>query len=420
MYKKKALQKIVEDFSAALEQGHAAVYRWDFDSESYEYMGGYIKEITGYATEELTPALWDTLILRMEQKGELKGLSLEEANRRVRSGQVKRWQADLQIKTRSGKTRWVTDMSTVLRDGKGDFFGSLGVLMDITDRKEAEKQLASLTERLRLRNQEIEADLAMARDVQQALVAQQPKYFPLNSEEGNAQLFFHHRYIPAAMLAGDFFEILPISDHEVGVFICDVMGHGVRAALLTTFLRGLIEELMPKADDPGTFLGKINHSLRSVFCQDGALLFATAFYLVLDVATGDMRYANAGHSQPLCLQPEAGKTKRLTLHENVSEPALGIVDEFAYSSSESTLSSTESLLLYTDGLFEAYNAAEEMYGEERLEDLVRCKLHLDPEQLMDDVILDVLRFSGLDDFEDDVCLLSIVPPLYQLQKSSSS
>ncbi len=414
MYKKKALQKIVEDFSAALEQGHAAVYRRDFDSDSYEYMGGYIKEITGYATEELTPALWDTLILRMEQKDELKGLSLEEANRLVRSGQVKRWQADLQIKTRSGKTRWVTDMSTVLRDGKGDFFGSLGVLMDITDRKEAEKQLANLTERLHLRNQEIEADLAMAREVQHALVAQQPKYFPLNSGEGHAQLFFHHRYIPAAMLAGDFFEILPISDHEVGVFICDVMGHGVRAALLTTFLRGLIEELMPKADDPGTFLGKINHSLRSVFCQDGALLFATAFYLVLDVTNGNMRYANAGHSQPLCLQPVTGKIKHLTLHENASEPALGIVEEFAYSSSESTLSSTESLLLYTDGLFEAYNETEEMYGEERLRDLVRHKLQLDPEQLMDDVILDILRFSGSDDFEDDVCLLSIVPPQYQL------
>lgn len=409
MYKRKALQKIVEDFSVALEQGHAAVYRRDFDSDAYEYMGGYIKEITGYATEELSPALWDTLIVRMEQKGELKGLSLEEANQLVRSGKVKRWQADLQIKTRSGKTRWVTDMSTVLRDDNGAFFGSLGVLLDITDRKESEKKLADLTKKLRARNEEIEADLAMARDVQQVLVTKQPKQFPLHSEEGKADLLFHHRYIPAAMLAGDFFEILPISDHEVGIFICDVMGHGVRAALLTTFLRGLIEELIPKADDPGTFLEKINHSLHSVFSQDSTLLFATAFYLVLNTDTMQIRYANAGHSKPLCLQPQTGRIKRFKLSGDASEPALGIIDEFSYSTSEHILSDGESVLLYTDGIFEAYNASEEMYGEERLEDFMQRKLQLNPEQLMDDVIRDVLRFTGSEDFEDDVCLLSVKP-----------
>jgi PAS domain S-box-containing protein len=403
---KKGLQKVIGNFSVALEQGHAAVYRRNFDSDVYEYMGEYIKEITGYATEELTPALWDSLILRTEQKGALKGLSLVDANRLVRSGQVDRWQADVQIRTRSGQTRWVTDMSTVLRDEEG---GCLGVLLDITDRKEAEKQLADLTKKLRLRNQEIEADLAMAREVQQALVIKQPTRFPLNADDDAARLFFHHRYIPAEMLAGDFFQILPLTDHEVGVFVCDVMGHGVRAALLTTFLRGLIEELIPKADDPGTFLGKINNSLRSVFCQDGTLLFATALYLVLDVSTGRVRYANAGHSCPLCLQEKTGSIKRLALHENTSEPALGIIEDFTYSTSEHVLADAESLLLYTDGLFEAYNDVEEIYGEERLAELVRQKIDLSPEQLMDEVIADVHGYAGSNDFEDDVCLLFIKP-----------
>jgi sigma-B regulation protein RsbU (phosphoserine phosphatase) len=122
-----------------------------------------------------------------------------------------------------------------------------------------------------------------------------------------------------------------------------------------------------------------------------------------------MRYANAGHPQPLCLQPETESIKRLNLHEDASEPALGIVEGFAYSTSEHLLAGSESLLLYTDGLFEAYNGAEEMYGEDRLAHLVRQKLHQSPEQLMDDVILDVLRFSSSDSFEDDVCLLSIQP-----------
>lgn len=401
-----ALQRSIEDFSMALEQGHAAVYRRNFDSAEYEYMGEYIRNITGYGPDELTPELWDSLILRTEQKGELEGLPLEEANRLVRSGQVSRWQADVQIKTRSGETRWVTDMSTVMQDDQGS---CLGVLQDITERKEAERQLALLTESLRLRNHEIESGLTMAREVQQALIIQQPRHFPLEAAPGDEQLFFHHRYIPAEMLGGDFFDILPVSDREVGVFICDVMGHGVRAALLTTFLRGLIEELAPQADDPGTFLAKINHSLRAVFCQDGAMLFATAFYLVLDPATGRARYANAGHSRPLCLQPALGESKRLRLPDDASEPALGIVDEFTYSTAEHRLDKTESILLYTDGLFESYNDCDEIYGEERVTELIRGKLAQPPEQLMDGLLADVQRFSGSDTFEDDVCLLFIKP-----------
>jgi sigma-B regulation protein RsbU (phosphoserine phosphatase) len=403
---KKDLQKIVEDFGVALEQGHAAVYRRDFGSDVYAYMGAYIEKITGYSKEELTPVLWDSLILRTEQKGELAGLSLEEANQKVRSGKVNRWQADVQIRTRSGEKRWVTDMSTVLQDDAGS---CLGVLLDITDRKEAEKKLAHLTETLRLRNQGIEADLAMAREVQQALITKQPTHFPVNVPVEKAQLYLHHRYIPAEMLAGDFFEILPLSNREVGVFICDVMGHGVRAALLTTFLRGLIEELIPVARDPGLFLGKINHSLRSVFYQDENLLFATAFYLVLDVTTGCIRYANAGHSKPLLLQPEQKCVRRLEWGTGGADPALGIIEDFVYSSTEQQLAPRESLLLYTDGLFEVYNKDEEMYGEERVVQQLQQNLQRPADQMIDNLLAELHRFSDSLHFEDDVCLISVVP-----------
>lgn len=405
----KELQKSIEDFSRALEQGQAAVYRRNFDSVTYEYMGGYIEEITGYGPDELTPDIWDSIIISAETQGELAGLPLEERYRLIRTGEVDRWQADVQLRTRSGETRWVTDMSTVLRDGTGKCFGCLGVLLDITERKRAEKQLADLTEQLRLRNQEMEDELVMAREIQQALVTEQPKRFPLEAEAGRASLAFHHRYIPAAALAGDFFDILPLSEHEAGVFICDVMGHGVRAALLTTFLRGLIEELMPLAGDPGEFLGKINHGLRAVFGQTDTFIFATAVYLVIDVETGRIRFANAGHSRPLCLRPVAGAEASLANGSGDPEPALGIVEDFNYSTTEHIPGEREVLLLYTDGLFEAYNAGGEMYGDERLAEFVRQHAQLAPEALMDELIQDVHRFSGSDDFEDDVCLLAVEP-----------
>lgn len=400
-------QKNIEDLSRAIEQGHGAVYRRNFDSLSYEYVGRYIKEITGYDQMELTPELWDSLIVRTEQKGELAGLELEEANRLVRSGHVDRWQADVQIRTRSGELRWVADMSTVLRDGAGECFGCLGVLQDITERKQAEKELADLTAALRQRNQQMEADLAMAREVQLALVNGNAAQFPQSARDDEPRFLFHQRYLPAAMLAGDFLDIIPISDREVGIFICDVMGHGVRAALLTTFLRGLIEELIPVASDPATLLGKMNHGLRSVFGRSGEFLFATACYLVCDLETGRIVFANAGHPRPLSMHPGAGPSGPVEIRNGVAGPALGIVAAFPYTNSEQTLTEGDSLLLYTDGLFEAANSDGQMYGEERMIGFVRDHPAPDDGPLLDDLIADVHKFTGCSHFEDDVCLLSI-------------
>lgn len=400
-------QKNIEDLSRAIEQGHGAVYRRNFDSLSYEYVGKYVKEITGYDQHELTPEVWDSMILRTEQKGELAGLELEEANRLVRSGQVDRWQADVQIRTRSGETRWVTDMSTVLRNELGECFGCLGVLQDITERKQAEKELADLTAALRHRNEQMEADLAMAREVQLALVNGNAEQFPQAAEAGEARFLFHQRYLPAAMLAGDYLDIIPISEREVGIFICDVMGHGVRAALLTTFLRGLIEELIPVAADPATLLGKMNHGLRSVFGRSGEFLFATACYLVCDIESGRVVFANAGHPKPLSLHPGTGTLDFVERRNGGSEPALGLVAGFQYSNSELTLIEGDSLLLYTDGLFEASDASGQMYGEGRMVERIRNHLDSDHGRLLDGLISDVRRFTGSAHFEDDVCLLSI-------------
>ena len=118
---KKALRKIIEDFSNALEQGCGAVYRRNFDSDTYEYMGGYIEEITGYAAGEITPKLWDSLVLKEEQQDKV-----EKVDRHISSGDADYWKADVQIRTRTGEIRWVSDMSTALRDRSGSCFGSLG------------------------------------------------------------------------------------------------------------------------------------------------------------------------------------------------------------------------------------------------------------------------------------------------------
>ncbi len=406
----RGFRKSIGDFSRAIEQGRAAVYRRNFASHTYEYIGRYIKEITGYDQAELTPELWDSLILHTEQKGELADLDLAEANRLVRSGQVERWQADVEIRTRSGEIRWVTDMSTVLRDAQGECFGCIGVLQDITERKVSEQRLAKLSQELHRRNAQMEADLAMAREVQQALIRSMPEVFPRGAGPGTPRLSFSKRYMPAEMLAGDFMEILPISTQEVGVFIGDVMGHGVRAALLTTFLRGLMEELVPVVGDPGRLVTKMNRSFRSVFGQADDLIFATAIYLVIDVETGRTRFANAGHTKLLHLRPGSAGDGALTMPGGRSQPALGMVEDFQFTSSELSLGEGESLLLYTDGLLEAGDGDAELYGRERMLGYLQQHLESEADQLLDGLIGDVRRFTGSEAFEDDVCLLGITRP----------
>ena len=94
------------------------------------------------------------------------------------------------------------------------------------------------------------------------------------------------------------------------MFICDVTGHGVRAALVTAMIRALTEELKPLARDPGMFLRKLNSDLSNILKSTGSPMLTTAFYLVADRTNGVMRFANAGHPKPLLVRRSAGSVSR--------------------------------------------------------------------------------------------------------------
>ncbi len=168
-------------------------------------------------------------------------------------------------------------------------------------------------EELREKNMQLEDDLDMASEVQQAFLPQQFPSFPRDAPPGESAVAFYARYLPTGAVGGDFFHVLPLSGTEAGVFICDVMGHGVRAALVTAIQRALVEELAGLGNQPGEFLTHINQALLSILRRTRTPMFASAFYLYLNAATGEMRYANAGHPKPLHLRRsgEAGRCPRL-------------------------------------------------------------------------------------------------------------
>ncbi len=252
------------------------------------------------------------------------------------------------------------------------------------------------------KNREMESDLAMAREVQLALLP--PTNVPFVWERRQLQL--GHRYQPAGGVSGDFFDVLRISPRTVGLVVCDVMGHGVRSALITAMVRAMLEELRPDAANPGALLTRLNRDLTRILRQTGELIFVTAAYAVISLDEGVLRYAQAGH--PTALRWDAGtRTVRpVTCPPDCAGPALGLIDEFEFATNEEPFVPGDRLVLFTDGLFEAANAAGEEFGLDRLAQVVAANAGESLDTALAHSIEQVSRFCQGAPFGDDLCLLA--------------
>jgi serine phosphatase RsbU (regulator of sigma subunit) len=273
------------------------------------------------------------------------------------------------------------------------------------ERKRTSEQLARYAEELREKNVQMEADFNMAREIQQMFLPQRYPTFPRAADHATSALKFYHRYLPAQAVGGDFFNVFPITNTICGIFICDVMGHGMRAALVTAILRGLVEELIAVAMDGGKFLGEINRSLHAILRRTTEPLLATAFYGIADVTDGTLQWACAGHPSPLLLRRSRGLVEPLKMYDPRHGPALGLFERAQYPVCRCPLEVDDVLLLFTDGLFEINGVTQEEFGYDRLLTAVQQRLKLPPDKLFDELLAEVREYAG-DEFVDDVCLVA--------------
>ena len=189
---------------------------------------------------------------------------------------------------------------------------------------------------IRHKNEQMETDLRMATELQQALMPNTYPSFPSESK-GVTALRFYHRYLPASMMGGDFFYIARHSDDTAGICICDVMGHGVRAALITAMLRALIETHAAEAADPGRFLTELNNEFTRIMKQTGTLVFATVLYCVINIRERDARFARAGHPAPLRVRRTAGEVQTVASGEGSSGPAMGLIPNAQFKTTQAKL-----------------------------------------------------------------------------------
>jgi sigma-B regulation protein RsbU (phosphoserine phosphatase) len=305
-------------------------------------------------------------------------------------------------------------VKTPLYGADGKIIGLQGIFWDVTRQQHAEEQirqanieLARSREELRAKNLLMEENLRMAHEIQAAILPQQYPVFPHDAPPEKSAFQFAHRYQAAESVSGDFFNVSALSDTEAAVFICDVAGHGTRAALVTAMIRALVEELKPLAREPGNFLRKLNSDLHNILKSTGSPMLTTAFYLVADWRTGKMRFANAGHPRQLLMHRATGRIELLAHAAGRGEPALGLFDNPAYQTSEVTIAPGDFVMLFTDGLYEVQGLNDELYSQERLTLDVKNLLQKPAAQLFDELLAAIRAFSVNHEFEDDVCLVGM-------------
>jgi phosphoserine phosphatase RsbU/P len=313
-----------------------------------------------------------------------------------------------------GRTTWDYTTKLPLKNSKGQLIGICGINKDFTAIKEMEDALAAERNRLQVttaeleaKNAQLEADLRMAREIQLALL---PRDYPTHSDYGSSgfsALTFAHCYRPAAAVGGDFFDIFPLSQNRAGVFICDVMGHGLRAALVTAIIRTLLEELRPVMQNAGRFLSALNLRLRAILERLDEPFIATAFYLIADTAMKETQFANAGHPAPVRLRRTERVVESLVSVGGRPGPGLGLFDDVNYSTAHCGFEKNDCIMLFTDGLYEVDSPEGEQFGLEAVISSLRSHAELPAEKLFNALLADACNFSKKAEFDDDVCLVAV-------------
>lgn len=253
---------------------------------------------------------------------------------------------------------------------------------------------------------ELARDMELAQEFQLAMLNRPYPEVPAVHIEGRLRLEFHHRYKPTMAVGGDFFDIIPIGNDCAGVFVTDVMGHGVRSALITAILRALISELQPQARNASHFLKEINREFADILAVLPAPLFASAFYLVADTTSRIATYACAGHPPPFQIHRDRARVSRLT-NPQPRGAALGLIEQENYPGETVRLLDGHTFIFFTDGVYECANPKGEEFGLARMEKVIQSNIYKTTPEILDALMQSIESFVKGAPLEDDVCLVAV-------------
>jgi phosphoserine phosphatase RsbU/P len=249
------------------------------------------------------------------------------------------------------------------------------------------RELADKNAALEEAQAQIKAELDVARALQLAIL---PARFPARPGCDGAA-----RMTPATTMCGDFYDFIELADGRIGVVMADVSGHGVPAAFFMAVARTELRDVAAQHPDPGACLALTNRAL----CAENPLdLFVSVFYGVLEPASGLLRYANGGHNPPYLRHAD----EEIESVSGQGGPVLGVMSGAEFPTHTLQLRPGDRLVLYTDGLTEACNAAGEAYGTRRLAAELESHGGSAPVELVERLCRSVAAFTGATAQADDI------------------
>jgi sigma-B regulation protein RsbU (phosphoserine phosphatase) len=258
-------------------------------------------------------------------------------------------------------------------------------------------QSAQIIENARLYEEEkqlrrYENELEMARNIQEGLI---PKEVP-KTKKLDISSFFN----PADEVGGDYFDYLDLGNDKIGIVMADVSGHGAAAALVMTMIKGIVHAITSDFESPEKALAELNSILNQIGPKEK---FVTMMFLVFDLRNMKLVYSSAGHP-PLVFYNSKSKTCELV--EFIC-PALGISSLSQYKQKQMTLSPGDLILVYTDGITEAFNQMQEMFEETRLLEAVQEVAKQTSTKTIEHVKKKLKEFIKDASQSDDVAMIAI-------------
>jgi phosphoserine phosphatase RsbU/P len=240
----------------------------------------------------------------------------------------------------------------------------------------------------------LERELELSRMVQRALLPQEAPAVP------GMELAAFLR--PAQIVGGDFFDFQRFEDGKYGIAIADVVGKGVSASLIMASMQTAMRALVPENDHPEAVLTRIN----GLFTHNAYFTtFVTLFLGAYDASAHTLIYSNAGHNPPILFRTGDHRNGSL-IYLHPTAPAIGLLEDPPFREQSIRLQPGDCLLLYTDGVPEAFNDQDEQYGMERLENFVRCNANASPKDLIRALQRELTEFTHGEPLADDVTIIS--------------
>jgi sigma-B regulation protein RsbU (phosphoserine phosphatase) len=205
---------------------------------------------------------------------------------------------------------------------------------------------------------------------------------------------------PAREVGGDLYDLFFLDENRLAMTVGDVSGKGIPAALFMAVTRTLLRALAFQIPEPAELLAELNNRLSE---DNPSNMFVTLFYGVLDLRTGALVFASGGHNPPLLVDRE-GRAGTLPRVKGV---ALGVFAGVPYQEEAASIGADDHLLLFTDGLTEAMNAAGDLYGDDRALATVAKLARLEPKELIAELRKDVAEHVAGAEPSDDLTLLDL-------------